>query len=105
MTKQLRLILTSFFPRLRREFHWQDLWPLAAFLAVFCGVCAWLESAHHLMFSRPLMLGLIVFAPWIWWMHLAGYAGLPKNRSQLALLMRLCLLGLLVMVLASMLVW
>ena len=51
MTKQLRLILTSFFPRLRREFYWQDLWPLAAFLAVFCGVCAWLESAHHLMFS------------------------------------------------------
>ena len=101
MTKQLRLILTSFFPRLRREFYWQDLWPLAAFLAVFCGVCAWLESAHHLMFSRPLMLGLIVFAPWIWWMHLAGYAGLPKSRSQLALLMRLCLLGLLVMVLAE----
>ena len=33
-------------------------------------------------------------------MHLAGYAGLPKSRSQLALLMRLCLLGLLVMVLA-----
>ncbi len=101
MTKQLRRILTSFFPRLRREFRWQDLWPLVAFLAVFCGVCAWLESAHHLMFSRPLMLGLIVFAPWIWWMHLAGYAGLPKSRSQLALLMRLCLLGLLVMVLAE----
>ena len=34
-------------------------------------------------------------------MHVAGYAGLPKTRGLLAMFTRLCLLGLLVMVLAE----
>ena len=101
MINKMRRFITSFFPRHRRPFHWQDAWPLAAFLVAFCGICAWLEYANHLMFARPLMLGLILFAPWIWWMHFAGYAGLPKTRGLIALLMRFCLLGLLVMVLAD----
>ena len=101
MIKTLRRYFTSLFPQPRRPFRWQDSWPLVTFLIAFVGICAWLELAHHLMFSRPMMLGLILFAPWIWWMHVAGYAGLPKSRGTVALLMRLCLLGLLVMVLAE----
>ena len=42
------------------------------------------------MFARPMMLGLIVLAPWVWWMHVAGYAGLPKVRGCVSLFVRLC---------------
>ena len=101
MIKQLSRFIASFFPRARRPFRWQETWPLAIFMVLFCGICAWLELGHYLMFARPYMLGLILLAPWVWWMFVAGYAGLPKGRGTLSLLMRLCLLGLLVAVLAE----
>ncbi|WP_397568635.1 VWA domain-containing protein [Schlesneria sp. T3-172] len=101
MMNKLRRIFTSFFPMSRRAIRWRDIWPLIVFLIVFGVACFGLEYGHYLMFARPLMLGLIVFAPWIWWMHVAGYAGLPRGRATVALLTRLTLLGLLSMVLAE----
>lgn len=97
----IRRLLSSLFPAPRRALKRSDVWPLAAFLVAFAAVCLWLELAHVWMFARPLMLGLVVFAPWIWWMHVAGYAGLPKWRGMVSLLVRLCLLGIIVMVLAE----
>ena len=99
--KKLRRLISSIFPTPRRAVGWRDAWPLVLFSAVFLGLCAWLEFGHVWMFARPLMLGLIVLAPWVWWMHLAGYAGLPKIRGLISLFTRLCLLGLVVMVLAE----
>ena len=99
--RQMRRFITSFFPSPRRPFQWRDLWPLLAFLVVFSGACVWLELAHVLMFARPIMLALILIAPWVWWMHVAGYAGLPKARGVASMLVRLCLLGLLVIVMAE----
>ena len=99
--RTIRRILTSLIPTPRRAFKRSDVWPLAVFLIAFVSICLWLELAHIWMFARPLMLGLIVFAPWVWWMHVAGYAGLPKARGLVSLLVRLCLLGLIVMVLAE----
>jgi hypothetical protein len=99
--RQLRRFVKSLFPSPRRAFQWLDLWPLAAFLIVFCGTCAWLEFGHIWMFARPMMLGLVLLSPWLWWMHVAGYAGLPKIRGMISLLVRLCLFGLLVMVMAE----
>ena len=99
--KRFRRILHSLFPSPRREFRWLDVWPLATFLLLFAAVSAGLEFGHVWMFARPMMLSLIVLAPWVWWMHFAGYAGLPKARGMLALFVRLCLLGLMVMVLAE----
>lgn len=99
--RKLRRFLSSFIPSPRRAVRWLDAWPLATFSVLFIGICAGLEFGHFLMFARPLMLGLILLAPWVWWMHVAGYAGLPKVRGTIALLMRLCLLGLIVMVLAE----
>ncbi|HEY0982166.1 vWA domain-containing protein [Schlesneria sp.] len=101
MMNKLRRIFTSFFPMSRRAIRWRDAWPLIVFLIVFGVACFGLEYGHYLMFARPIMLGLIVFAPWIWWMHVAGYAGLPRGRATVALLTRLTLLGLLSMVLAE----
>ena len=99
--KRLRRFIASFFPSPRRPVGWRDAIPLAVFLVLFVGLCAWLEFGHVLMFARPVMLGLAVFAPWFWWMHVAGFAGLPKGRGAVALFVRLTLLGLFAMVLAE----
>lgn len=98
---RLRNIIASFFPSLRRSLGGRDAVPLVLFLMVFGGLCAWLEFGHVLMFARPVMLGLVVFAPWFWWMHVGGYAGLPKGRGAVSLFVRLTLLGLFAMVLAE----
>ena len=98
---RLRRFIASFFPSPRRPVGWRDAMPLAVFLVLFAGLCAWLEFGHVLMFARPVMLGLAVFAPWFWWMHVGGYAGLPKGRGAVSLFVRLTLLGLFAMVLAE----
>jgi len=101
MMNKLGRIFTTVFPKSRRVIRWQDAWPLILFLVVFGVTCAWLEYGHYLMFARPLMLGLVLLSPWVWWMHVAGYAGLPKGRATASLFTRLALLGLLSMVLAE----
>jgi len=99
--KFLRRIVVSFIPAPRHPTRWVDAVPLAVFLALFVGSCVVLEYAHILMFARPAMLGLIVLAPWFWWMHVAGYGGLPKGRGIASLFVRLLLLALFAMVLAD----
>jgi uncharacterized membrane protein len=98
---RLRRIIASCFPAPRRRLSWWDAVPLAVFAAVFLGGCLWLELGHYLMFARPVMLGLVALAPWFWWMHVAGYGGLPKGRGTVSLFVRLLLLGLFAMVLAE----
>ncbi len=98
---RLRRFIASFLPSPRKPVGWRDAIPLAVFLVLFPGLCASLEFGHVLMFARPVMLGLAVFAPWFWWMHVGGYAGLPKGRGAVALFVRLTLLGLFAMVLAE----
>ncbi len=97
----IRRTLFALFPPPRRPVTWQMAWPLAAFLAGFALLCFVLEYRHILMFARPWALSVALFAPWIWWMHAAGYAGLPKVRGLMSLFVRLCLLGLFAMVLAE----
>lgn len=98
---RLRNIIASFFPSPRQVVGWRDAVPLVLFLVLFGGLCAWLEFDHVLMFARPMMLGLVVLAPWFWWMYLAGFGGLPKVRGAVSLFVRLVLLGLFAMVLAE----
>ena len=99
--KRLRRIIANIFPSPRSKLRWQDGIPLAVFAVVFIGGCAWLEFGHILMFARPAMLALAVVSPWFWWMHVAGYGGLPKGRGMVALMVRLTLVGLFAMVLAE----
>ena len=99
--RRFRRFLSTFFPKSRRPFQWRETWPLIAFLVLFVAVCGWLEFGHVWMFARPAMLGLIVLSVWVWWMHVAGYAGLPKSRAMTSLFVRLGLLGVLVMALAE----
>lgn len=74
---------------------------LIVFVALFAAVCVGLEWSGTLLFARPAAFGLTLFAGWIWWLHIAGYGGLPKVRGEVALWVRLVLLGLFVMLLAE----
>ena len=99
--KRLHRMIRSVFPPPRSAVGWRAGMPLAVFAVLFVVGCAWLEFGHFLMFARPLMLGLVLLAPWFWWMHVAGFGGLPKGRAAAALFVRLLLLGLFAMVMAE----
>ena len=60
-----------------------------------------IELIQDLEFDNPWMFCLLVFTPWIWWMHAAGHSGLAPFRSGIAVFIRLGLVGLLVLVLAG----
>jgi hypothetical protein len=94
-------ILISLFPPPRQRLAWTDGLPLAVFLAVFGGTCLYLELTHVLLFARPAAFLLLAATAWIWWMHVAGYAGLGRMRSLFALEVRLALAGLFVLLLAE----
>lgn len=95
----------AFFSRIvpppRRPLRWIDAWPLALFLVAFLGVVIWLEVTDRMLFERPAWFGLLVVTPWIWWMSIAGIGGLTASRAAMATLIRLCLAGLLIIVLAE----
>lgn len=94
-------ILASLFPAPRQRLRPLDALPLALFLVLFTGVCLYLELSHRLLFARPTAFALLVFMPWLWWMHAAGYAGLSRARGIIALEIRLLLAGLFVILLAD----
>lgn len=94
-------ILLSLFPKPRYRLRWVDALPLAVFLVVFAGICVYLEAAHVLLFARPAAFVLLAATVWIWWLSVAGYAGLGRVRSLVALEVRLALAGLFVILLAE----
>ena len=91
----------SVLPRPRRPVTWRTALPLALFLAGFAGACLALELADVLLFTAPRAFLLSAFLPWVWWMHVAGASGLRGARSVAALLVRLCLAGLFIVLLAE----
>ena len=97
----LRGVRHALFPNPKRPVAFWGVWPLLLFGIVFAGLIIWLEWSDRILFERPVWFALLVLAPWIWWMGLAGGAGLTKTRGVLSVLTRLTLFGLLVMVLAE----
>src|SRR6267154_805897 len=97
----LKRILLSVFPPPKQRVTAGAVLPLAVFLAVFGGACLYLEFSHKLLFARPGAFGLLAAAVWLWWLHFAGYAGLGRVRSLVALELRLVLAGLFVILLAE----
>lgn len=59
------------------------------------------EVVRELEFARPWAFWLLLFTPWIWWMQAAGHAGLPLRRGAFAGFCRLCICGLLILILAE----
>ena len=96
-----RTLLQSCLPPPRRPFVWSSTAPLILFLLLYGSACFALEYSHLLLFERPAAFGLIAFAGWIWWMHLAGRGGLSRGRALAALWIRLSLVGLFVMAIAE----
>src|SRR5262249_47804150 len=97
----LKRILLSIFPPPRQRVTIWAVLPLALFLAAFAAICLYLELSHKLLFARPGAFGLLVATVWLWWHHFAGYAGLGRTRSLVALEIRLLLAGLFVILLAE----
>ena len=91
----------SVLPSPRGAVSWRDGWPLAAFAAVCGGLLVWLELTGRVLFARPWALGLLAFAPWVWWLAVANRGGMTSGRANAATLIRLCLLGLCVGALAE----
>lgn len=89
------------FPTPRRPVSWQSAMPLVGFLVVYLALCIYLEASGRMLFANPAGFALMLAAPWIWWMSVAGYHGLPKVRGILSLLVRLSLVGLFAMLMAE----
>lgn len=93
--------IQSLLPRPRKHLTKRDWLPLLIFLAGYAVLCASLDLSHRVLFVRPAAFALLVCTPWVWWMHLAGYAGLGKIRGSMAALLRLALVGTFVILLAE----
>ena len=97
----LRGLLKPILPPPRQRVTLRSALPLIAFLAVFGSACLCLELFGVVLFSSPWAFALLGLAPWLWWMHLAGYSGLRGARAVVALLLRLLVLAAFVAVLAE----
>ena len=104
----IKRILASLFPKPRQSAYlaggmniWRRALPLAIFLAAYAGICIWLDWSDTLIFARPAMFALMIAGVWVWWLAVAGWSGLTKFRAQVALFIRLCLIGLFVILMAE----
>ncbi|MHC5057046.1 MAG: VWA domain-containing protein, partial [Planctomycetota bacterium] len=96
-----RGVIANVLPPPRRPVTLATAAPLIGFLAAFGATCAWLELSNTVEFTQPGAFAFMTAAPWIWWMGVAGYAGLARTRGTVALVVRLTLLGAFAMALAS----
>ncbi|MBM4035149.1 MAG: VWA domain-containing protein [Planctomycetes bacterium] len=75
--------------------------PLVVFLVAFLGGCLWLDATNRVVFTSPWAFALTLAAPWVWWLHMAGYSGLRGVRALVALAVRFVVLGVFIMALAD----
>jgi len=94
-------LIRTLFPQPRQTVSWRSATPLILFLIVFAATCLGLERQHVLLFERPAAFWLTVLTGWLWWIHLAGRAGLSRFRGNVSLFVRLLFAGALIMVLAE----
>ncbi len=94
-------LIRTLFPQPRQAVSWRSATPLILFLIVFAATCVGLEQNRVLLFERPAAFWLTILTGWLWWIHLAGRAGLARFRSNASLFVRLLFAGALIMVLAE----
>jgi hypothetical protein len=94
-------ILQQLAPPARKPVTWGAVAPLLAFLAVFGAAVVFLEMRSVLRFTYWPAFALLVFTPWLWWLHHASGAGLGRVRGVVALLTRLAIFGVFVVLLAE----
>ncbi|HUU42533.1 MAG TPA: vWA domain-containing protein, partial [Planctomycetota bacterium] len=67
----------------------------------FALLCLFLELRQVAVFTRPAAFWLLAVLPWVWWVSLSSLGGLGPRRALVALLVRFCLIGVFVMLLAE----
>ena len=97
----MRRFLRSIFPLPRKPVSWLTALPLVIFLIVAVTAVILCEWQGWLRFTRKSAFWLMLAAPWVWWLHAAGWSGLSGGRAQLALQARLLLVFLCAAVLAE----
>ncbi len=99
--QKFRNILRGIIPAARRPVTLRAVLPLLLFLAVFAAAVIGCEVQGVVRFTWKPAFWLMLAAPWVWWMHHAGGAGLAGFRAQAALLSRMVLTGVFVAALAE----
>ncbi len=97
----MRRFLRSIFPAPRKPVTWLTALPLLLFLAAATTAVVLCEVKGWLRFTWKPAFWLMLAAPWVWWLHAAGWSGLAGWRAQLALLCRLLLVFLFAALLAE----
>jgi len=98
---KLKRVLRSVLPPPRAPITLRAVLPLVVFLLVFGAACFSLELFGVIAFSSPRAFLLSAVIPWVWWLHNAGFSGLRGFRATLALVVRFCLVGLFIVLLAE----
>ncbi|WP_432798815.1 glutamine amidotransferase [Poriferisphaera sp. WC338] len=91
----------SVFPPPRDVVRPSMLLPLIVFYVLFIGGCGVAVLGDWVMFTWLGAFGFLAIGVWVWWMDVCGYSGLRGWRRTAALWVRLCLLGMFVIVLAE----
>ena len=63
--------------------------------------CLFLELRDIVLFTSPAAFLLLLVTPWVWWLTLASLSGLTGLRGPVALVTRLCLVGVFVILMAE----
>ncbi|MGK0188407.1 MAG: putative membrane protein [Verrucomicrobiales bacterium] len=101
MRYQIADFLCTWFPRKRLPLDWRSVAVPVVFLLVYASAVIACEWRGWLRFSYWSAFWIMALTPWIWWMALQGFSGLGKVRSNMALIVRLTVLGLLAATLAE----
>jgi Ca-activated chloride channel homolog len=83
----------SLVPAARRRVTLATVMPLIAFMLVYSGTIVVSEWQGWVRFTWKPAFFLMLAAPWVWWLHVTGWSGLSGWRAQLALQVRLLLVG------------
>ena len=94
-------ILRSVFPAPRQTVTWRSAISLIVFLAIYAGVCLYLDLSQTLFFANPEAFVFMLASIWVWWMSVVGYSGLTRGRAVMVMTVRLSLVGLFVMLMAE----
>jgi uncharacterized membrane protein len=89
----VRRFLLSIFPPARRPVTWLALLPLVIFLAIAATAIVLCEWRGWVRFTWKPAFWLLLVAPWVWWLHFAGWSGLTGWRAHIALQSRLLLVA------------
>ncbi|HUW55505.1 MAG TPA: VWA domain-containing protein, partial [Planctomycetota bacterium] len=94
-------LIQVIFPPPRKRVTLRQALPLIGFLVVFIGIVLFLELGDFVVFTSPGAFLLLLVTPWVWWVTLSSLGGLAGLRGPVALVTRLCLVGVFILLMAE----